>query len=98
MRTRNRQRRRREPEEETGYRAGQAEHLITFQPMVGSVDSEHLVFVGREPERIGEPTDASEVARIEWVPLKSVPEMIAAGEIWNAGSLVALMRVLMRDG
>jgi 8-oxo-dGTP pyrophosphatase MutT (NUDIX family) len=74
------------------------EHLITFQPMVGSVDSEHLVFVGREPERIGEPTDTSEVARIEWVPLKSVPGMIAAGEIWNAGSLVALMRLLMKDG
>ncbi len=88
----------RELEEETGYRAGRVEQLMTFQPMVGQVDSEHHVFVGREPERIGEPTDTSEVARIEWVPLKSVPEMIAAGEIWNAGSLVALMRLLMRDG
>jgi 8-oxo-dGTP pyrophosphatase MutT (NUDIX family) len=88
----------RELAEETGYRAGLVERLIAFQPMVGSVDSEHFVFVGREPERIGEPTDTSEAARIEWVPLTSVPEMIAAGEIWNAGSLVALMRLLMKDG
>ncbi len=55
----------RELEEETGYRAGHVEQLITFQPMAGSVDSEHIVFVGREPERIGEQTDASEVARME---------------------------------
>jgi 8-oxo-dGTP pyrophosphatase MutT (NUDIX family) len=85
----------RELEEETGCRAGQVEHLITFQPMAGSVDSEHLVFVGHGPEKTGEPTDTSEVARIEWVPLKSVPRMITAGEIWNAGSLVALMRFLL---
>ena len=88
----------RELEEETGYRAGHVEQLITFQPMAGSVDSEHIVFVGRETERIGEQTDASEVARMEWVPLKSVPEMIAAGDIWTSGSLVALMRLLMKDG
>jgi 8-oxo-dGTP pyrophosphatase MutT (NUDIX family) len=88
----------RELEEETGYRAGQVEQLVMFQPMVGSVDSEHFVFAGRQPERIGTPTDTSEVARLEWVPLKSLPQMIAAGDIWNAGSLVALMRILMSNG
>ena len=49
----------RELEEETGYRAGRVEHLITFQPMVGMVDSEHVVFVGRDAEKIGEPTEAN---------------------------------------
>jgi 8-oxo-dGTP pyrophosphatase MutT (NUDIX family) len=89
----------RELEEETGYRAGRAEHLITFQPMIGTVDSEHFVFVGREPERLGEPTEVNEeVARMEWVPLGSVPALIAAGDIWTSGSLVALMRLLMPDG
>ena len=38
----------RELEEETGYRADSVEHLSTFQPMVGMVDSEHVVFVGRD--------------------------------------------------
>jgi 8-oxo-dGTP pyrophosphatase MutT (NUDIX family) len=33
----------RELEEETGYRADSVEHLSTFQPMVGMVDSEHVV-------------------------------------------------------
>jgi hypothetical protein len=35
---------------------------------------------------------------MEWVPLSSVPRMIAAGDIWNAGSLVALLRFLMAGG
>jgi 8-oxo-dGTP pyrophosphatase MutT (NUDIX family) len=87
----------RELEEETGYRAGRVEPLITFQPMVGTVESEHFLFVGRDPERIGEPTEVNEVTRMEWVPIGLVPGLIASGEIWNAGSLVALLRLLMKD-
>jgi hypothetical protein len=70
------------------------EHLITFQPMVGMVDSQHMVFVGRGPERIAEPVEANEVERMEWVPLASVPALVSAGEIWNSGTLVALLRLL----
>jgi len=31
------------------------EPLITFEPMVSTVKSEQFVYVGREPEWIGEP-------------------------------------------
>jgi 8-oxo-dGDP phosphatase len=86
----------RELEEETGYRAGHVEHVATFQPMPGMVDAEHFAFVGTNPERVSEPTELSEAARVEWIPLESVPAMIDAGEIWNAGSLVALSRVLLK--
>jgi len=55
--------------------------------MVGMVDSEHVVFVGRDPEKAGEPTETTEIERMEWVPLASVPGLIAAGEIWNSGTL-----------
>jgi 8-oxo-dGDP phosphatase len=87
----------REVEEETGYRAGRIEHLVTFQPMVGMVDSEHFVFVGRDAEKIGDPMEVNEVERMEWVPLASVPALVAAGEIWNSGTLVALMGLLTLD-
>jgi len=88
----------RELEEETGYRAGRVEPLIAFQPMVSTVDSEQYAYIGREPERIGEPTEVNEeVARMEWIPLASVPDLISAGEIWESGALVTLMRVLL-DG
>lgn len=88
----------RELEEETGYRAGRLEHLVTFQPMVGMVDSEHVVFAGRNAKKVGDPTEVNEVERMEWVPLASVPGLIAAGDIWNSGTLIALMRVLTLDG
>jgi 8-oxo-dGTP pyrophosphatase MutT (NUDIX family) len=80
----------RELEEETGYRAGRVEHLVTYQPMVGMVDSEHAIFIGRDPEKVTEPVEQSEADRIEWIPLASVPELISAGKIWNSGVLVGL--------
>jgi 8-oxo-dGDP phosphatase len=86
----------RELEEETGYRAGHVEQLVTFRPMPGMVDAERFVFVGRNPAQIGDPTDLSEAARVEWVPLESVPTLIDAADIWDAGSLLALSRVLMK--
>jgi 8-oxo-dGDP phosphatase len=86
----------RELEEETGYRAGRVEPLVIFQPMVSTVDSEQFAYVGRDPERVGEPTEVNEqVARMEWVPLGSVQKLIAADQIWESGALVALMRVLL---
>lgn len=66
--------------------------------MVETVDCEHVVYVGRGPERVGDPAEASEVARLDWVLLGSVSGLIAAGEIWNAGTLVGLLRVLTMDG
>jgi len=51
---------RREWKEETGYRAGRVEKLIAFKPRPGSVDSALFAFVGRDPERIGEPTEVNE--------------------------------------
>ena len=84
----------RELEEETGYRAGRVEHLITFQPTPGRLDSEHEVFVGQDAERIGEPTEVNEAARQEWVALASVPGLIGAGDISNAASLVGLLHLL----
>jgi ADP-ribose pyrophosphatase YjhB (NUDIX family) len=87
-----------ELEDSTGYRAGEVGHLITFQPMAGLVDAEHSVFVGHDPEHVGGPVTSDDVGRAEWVPLGSVPGLVAAGDVWNAGSLVALLRLLTMDG
>jgi 8-oxo-dGDP phosphatase len=86
----------RELEEETGYRAGDVECIGSFQATPSMVDAERFMFIGTNPVRIGEPTDLSEAARVEWIPLESVPRMIDEGEIWSASSLVALSRVLLK--
>lgn len=80
----------REIEEETGYRAKEIEHLVTYQPAAGMVDSEHVVFLARGVELVGGPTGEIEADLIEWVPLSEVPAMIARGDIWTSGTLVGV--------
>ncbi|UGQ14286.1 NUDIX hydrolase [Yinghuangia sp. ASG 101] len=80
--------------EETGYRPKTFRHVSRFQPMVGMVDSWHDVFVGEGAEKIADPTEVTEMARMEWVPLADIPGLIAKGRIWNSGVLIGLLHVL----
>ena len=84
----------REVEEETGYRPRSLEHVVTFEPMIGMVNSPHHVYVGHGAEHIGDPTETTEMQRMEWVPLADVPMLIRGGLVRNSGSLVALLYVL----
>ncbi|MEE1787725.1 GntR family transcriptional regulator [Streptomyces sp. SP17BM10] len=84
----------REVEEETGWRPGSVEHVVTYQPMVGMVDSPHDIFVARGATKVGEPTDAEEAGRIEWIPLAEIPGLIARDELLGSGTLVALLHLL----
>lgn len=84
-------------EEETGYRTGKVEHLLTFRPTAGTVDAEQTVFVGHDAERIGEISISQEFRRPTWVPLASVPALIASKEIWNAETMVPLLWLLSHE-
>src|SRR5262249_37366491 len=88
----------RELEEETGYRASRVEHLVTYQPMVGMVDSEHVIFIGHDPEKVAEPIEVTEADKIEWVPLASMPELMKSGMIWNSGVLIGIWGLLASRG
>jgi 8-oxo-dGTP pyrophosphatase MutT (NUDIX family) len=80
----------REVQEETGYHAKEIEHLVTYQPMAGMVDSEHNVFLARGAELVGDPTGEIEADLIEWVPMSEIPGMVARGDIWTSGTLIGL--------
>ncbi|ARF63658.1 ADP-ribose pyrophosphatase [Streptomyces violaceoruber] len=84
----------RETVEETGWRPKSLEHIVTYQPMVGMVDSPHDIFVGRGAERVGDPSDLEEAGHIEWVPLADIPGLMARGELMGSGTLVALLHIL----
>lgn len=84
----------REVVEETGWRPKSLEHVVTYQPMVGMVDSPHEIFVGHGAERVGDPSDLEEAGHIEWVPLADVPGLMARGELMGSGTLVALLHIL----
>jgi 8-oxo-dGTP pyrophosphatase MutT (NUDIX family) len=84
----------REVEEETGWRPGGLEHVVTFQPMIGMVDSPHEIFVGRGAEKVGEPTDLEEAGHVQWVALSDIPGLMAKGDLMGSGTLVALLHIL----
>jgi 8-oxo-dGTP pyrophosphatase MutT (NUDIX family) len=84
----------REVEEETGWRPAALEHVVTFQPMIGMVDSPHEIYVGRGAEKVGEPTDVEEAGHVQWVPLSDVPALMAKGDLIGSGTLVALLHIL----
>jgi ADP-ribose pyrophosphatase len=85
----------REAAEESGWApVGEPEKLISFEPLPGNVTAPMDVYLWREFERIGEPTDTEEAGRVEWVPLSRVLELAQRGELLGAGTLVALMYFL----
>lgn len=88
----------REVEEETGWRPDALEHVVTYQPMIGMVDSPHEIFVGRGATRVGDPTDAEEAGHVEWVPISDIPGLMARGDLMGSGTLVALLHILSVHG
>lgn len=84
---------RRELLEETGYRARELEHVVTYEPAVGSVANPHHVFLARGVDHVGDPTEHDEGV-FTWVPVARVPAAIAAGQVANSGSLIGLLHVL----
>jgi len=71
----------RELEDQTGYQAGQLEHLVTFQPMPEMADAERVVFAGRDGCQIGDPVSSEDAGQVKWTPVDSVPGLIGLFEV-----------------
>ncbi|HWS33659.1 MAG TPA: NUDIX hydrolase [Actinoplanes sp.] len=71
----------REVEEETGWRPHSLRRVLTYQPIVGMVDSPHVIFVGWGADLVAEPESGEEAGEIAWVPLGAIRDLIAKGEI-----------------
>lgn len=85
----------REAEEETGWRPiGEPEYIGTFQPLPGIIDAPVDAYMWRAADKVGEPTDAEEAARIDWIPIDRVLELVQRGEVLGAGAIVPLLYYL----
>jgi 8-oxo-dGTP pyrophosphatase MutT (NUDIX family) len=85
----------REVEEETGWRPRHMQVLLSFQPMVGTIDHENVLYLARGADPTGQRPDVNEAERIGWIPLVHIRDRIAAGEIVGAGSVAGLLAVLL---
>ena len=88
----------REVEEETGWRPAPLEHLVSYQPMPGLVDTPHEVFIARGAEQIGEPTSEDEPGVVEWIPLSDVRDLMDRGQLLGSGTYIGLLHVLAFHG
>ena len=85
---------RREAYEETGWRPGELQALVSFNPSNGSSDQRFHIFVARGAEHVGDPPDPSEADRIEWVSVPDVRAAIQRGDVQDGLSLTALCYAL----
>ncbi len=81
---------RREVEEETGWRPGEATVMTDYFAMAGISDAHFTVFHITGSTRVGEPEDKSEASRVEWIGLDAVRTLATKGEITDGPSLAAL--------
>lgn len=89
---------RRELEEEAGWRADSMTLLANFQPLAGSIDMENFVYLADDLQATGTGPDVNETARVEWLPLTSIPERITNGEIIGAGAQLGLLHAARLRG
>jgi len=85
----------REVEEETGWAPRNLVLLLTFQPMVGTIDQPNIIFLARGADHTGATPDINETDRLAWIPLDDVQGLMDDGTIVGAGSVVGLLAVLL---
>ena len=81
----------RETYEETGWQPGPISHLTTYYPHNGSSDATFHLFTAQGATYVGDPPDASESERVEWLTLPRLRTEIAAGRVGDGLSLTALL-------
>jgi 8-oxo-dGTP pyrophosphatase MutT (NUDIX family) len=91
---------RRELVEEVGFEAGSLELLCEIDNAAGFCDERYLVFLARDLRPVDNALQGIEEQHmtVEHLALDSVPDLIAAGELTDAKSVIGLTLTLRRLG
>ena len=82
---------RRELREETGYRAGRMEHLVSFYSSPGFLTERLEVFLARELVWDPLPAREEEIIELRKLPLGQALALIAQGHICDAKSIIGIL-------
>ena len=85
---------RREALEESGWEPFEVEHLCSFHPANGVLDQAFHIFVSHDAVHRGAPHDRNEAARIEWIPISEVRQLLMVGAINDGLSFGAVSYAL----
>jgi 8-oxo-dGTP pyrophosphatase MutT (NUDIX family) len=81
----------RELTEETGYRAGRIEHLLSYYPSYGVSNQVFHCILALDPTAAAAPPDENEDQRVAWFSLDEVRAKILDGEVPDGFSLTPLL-------
>ncbi|WP_327143608.1 NUDIX hydrolase [Nocardia sp. NBC_01327] len=84
----------REVQEETGWRPRTMEHLVTYQPAIGTLDQPQEIYLSRGADLTDTAPDINEAEDTRWFSLDEAMDMIGRGEIIGAATVVAIYRAL----
>ncbi len=87
----------RETLEETGWRPGPLRPLVRFQPTNGISDQVFNIFLADGATHVGDPVDATESERVEWVSVDHLRSLIRDGAMIDGLSLTAVLYALAFD-
>lgn len=82
----------RELEEETGYRAKQADPLLVIYPSPGYTNEIIHIFLVKDAEFVGENPDEDEFLSCEFLSFEKVVELIESGEICDSKTVSAIYK------
>jgi 8-oxo-dGTP pyrophosphatase MutT (NUDIX family) len=85
---------RREVVEETGWDCGSTEALFSWHPSSGMSDQRFHLHRSFAATHVGDPSELDEAVEVAWVPLADLSDMVAAGEIVDGLTMVAVWRTL----
>ena len=86
----------RELEEETGYKAGNVEWLITIRSMVAFCNEKVEIFVAKDLVPSKQNLDEEESIELEEYTVEELKEMIFRGEIEDSKTVSALMAYIVK--
>lgn len=84
----------RETVEETGWEPSTLRPLVRYHPTNGLSDQTFHVFMASGATRVGEPTDAGEAERIEWVPVPELRRFVRDQQMLDGLSLTGVCYAL----
>ena len=85
---------RREVLEETGWEPGPLKLLLSYGADVGISDARFHLYQADGATWHGPPSDQTEAARVGWIPLGEVRELLDRGQVDEGASITALLYLL----
>lgn len=76
--------------EETGFQAGELQHICTYAPAIGYANELIHIFAGHSMKRVSRSIDDIEISSLEVLPIEEIRKLFTKGLILDGKTLIGL--------